>query len=217
MSPARIRRWWYASKKSIPAVNIEIEREDGSCSILKVDLLTAERVLRSSSNELSTDDMHVLESNHRLLQLIERIKRFLSYRPRSSGEVVKKLHRLGCSEQDIRNVVEYLTQSHYLSDEQYARSFVRDCVRLRMLSAKAIRYKLLARGIPKDIAERAIAAEYPDDDMERAKIAAQKTLRRVQSCPREKQYRRVRDALLRLGYSSTTVRQVLTEMFDTSS
>ncbi len=156
-----------------------------------------------------------IEQTDRALHLIARLERFLAYRLRSSAEVAKRLRTLGASDDDIRTVLELLHRHGRLDDERFARAFVRDAVRLRMLSARAISSQLRARGIPEHLVHAAIATEYPaSDEEQRARDTALRALRRNASRPPEQQQRRVRDALLRRGFSHDVVRRVLASLFD---
>lgn len=200
---------WYPTGSSFGDVCVEIER-NGERTTFRLDSATAERLGIATGIELDDDTLAAIERRHRTIELVGRLHRFLSYRLRSSAEVIERLRRAGANADDIRDAMEFLGIHGFIDDERFARAFVRDHVRFRSLSAAAIRRKLIAKGVAADIAERVLRQEYPHgDEFARALAAARTALRRSASLSPEKRYRRIRDHLIRRGYSSSVVRQVL--------
>lgn len=214
MPSARVVRWWI-TKQGTTAV--EIERETGARQSFTIDAATAERLSIAEGVCLSDGTLTLLEQAAQIIEYVRRLQRFMAHHRRSSGEIIKKLRSLGASSDDICGVLRYLSEHYMLDDELVARAYVRDWVRLRIMSATAIRRKLYAKGIPAEVADRVIAEEYPANDTDRAIVAARKALRRNQSQPLPVQYRRVRDTLRRLGYTSSVIRHVLNALYGTSA
>ncbi len=216
MPTARVIRWWY-SPESIGGTRIELELSSGERVSFDVDSATAERLRLNVGELLSSDDYATIERVHHALAMIRRLQRFLAHRMRSSGEIKQRLATLGASPEVIATVLELLTAHGMLDDERFAHAFVRDRIRLRLQSASAIRRTLIAKGIAPAIADNAIAAEYPNDlDKERASALAQKALRQTASASPDQRYRRIRNRLLRQGFSPVIVRAVLRELFDSA-
>jgi SOS response regulatory protein OraA/RecX len=198
-------------------MQLELELGGGEHCTFMLDAATADTLKIADGKLLTDEEYNTLERTHQALEWIGRLQRFLAYRMRSSGEVRMRLRRLGASNEIIDTVINILTAHSRLDDEGFAHAFVRDCLRFRSLSAQAIRQKLLAKGVPAEIADRAIASEYPSEvDLERARALAQKALRRSSSAPFQHRYRRIRDRLLRQGFSPAMVRRVLDELFDSA-
>lgn len=216
MPRAHVLRWWLSPRAG--TILLELKTPDGQQRTFQLDATTAEQLHIATGQDISDETYATIEQTDRALHLIARLERFLAYRLRSSAEVAKRLRTLGASDDDIRTVLELLHRHGRLDDERFARAFVRDAIRLRMLSARAISSQLRERGIPEHLVHAAIATEYPSSDEEqRAREAAQRALRRNASRPPEQQQRRVRDALLRRGFSHDVVRRVLASLFDSSS
>lgn len=216
MPRAHVLRWWLSPRAG--TVLLELKVADGQQRIFQLDTATAEQLRIATGQDISDETYATIERTDRALQFIARLERFLAYRLRSSAEVAKRLHTLGAGDDDIRTVLELLRRHGRLDDERFARAFVRDTARLRMLSARAISNQLRARGIPEHIVQEVLAMEYPSSDEEqRAREAALRALRRNASRPPEQQQRRIRDALLRRGFSHDVVRRVLASLFDSSS
>lgn len=67
----------------------------------------------------------------------------------------KILERIG-DEQTTDRVIEFLKEYKLIDDEDYARRFASDCVNLKKYGRKKIKFKLIEKGIPAEIAEKAI-------------------------------------------------------------
>ncbi|MCX7929590.1 MAG: RecX family transcriptional regulator [Chlorobi bacterium] len=208
MASARVLRWWSA-KHGVADLYIEIAC-DGESSIYMLDADTAQLLGITASTLLSEEALQMIYLRHRSLGYIQRLQRFFAHRVRSSGEIIERLRRLGAEPTDIRDVLEYLCARGLLDDERFARAFVRDKVRFHTASAAAIRHTLLAKGISAELADRILAEEYPSqNEFDRAYAVAEKAWCRVTSLEPRKRYRRVRDRLLRQGYSPSLVRHIL--------
>jgi regulatory protein len=208
MPRAHLVRWWFAQNAGI--ITVELQTSDGERKIFRLDLTVFHQLQLYTGAEISDDVFATLERTDRALNFVGRLKRFLTYRMRASGEVAKRLHTLGATDDDIRAVLDLLHRSGTIDDERFARAYVRDAVQLKKLSARAIRTRLRALGIAEAIVDEAIAVEYPSaQEEERARDLATKALRRNANLPVEQRARRARDYLLRRGFPPDIVRRVL--------
>jgi regulatory protein len=142
---------------------------------------------------------------------------YINQRERTVAEVRSQLERKGVSEADADAAVELLVEQHLLDDERFAQLFVSDKRELEQWGAERIRRGLSARGIDRELAERALAAG-PDtmdeanldspraehcDDPRGGELARALELlrRRFPDPPRERRDRdRALGMLLRKGY-----------------
>lgn len=83
---------------------------------------------------------------------------YINRRERTVAEVRSQLERKGVSETDADAAVETLIEQHLLDDERFAQLFVADKRELERWGADRIRRGLTARGIDRELAERALAA-----------------------------------------------------------
>ncbi len=61
-----------------------------------------------------------------LLESVQsKIAKYCSYQERSQVEVADKLKRLGCSEEEVPHYIVWLLEENYLSEERFARAYVR--------------------------------------------------------------------------------------------
>lgn len=94
-------------------------------------------------------------------QLRESALRLLARREHSRVELVRKLTHKGWPEPLVEQVVDELAEMNLQSDERYAESYVRQRVS-KAYGPVRIRAELAERGIERDQAARAMAAESPD-------------------------------------------------------
>jgi regulatory protein len=83
---------------------------------------------------------------------------YINQRERTVAEVRSQLERKGVSEADAGAAVELLIEQHLLDDERFAQLFVSDKRELERWGVERIRRGLSARGIDRELAERALAA-----------------------------------------------------------
>jgi regulatory protein len=129
----------------------------------------------------------------------------INRRERTVTEVRSQLERKGVSEADADAAVELLIEQHLLDDERFAQLFISDKRELEQWGAERIRRGLSARGIDRELAERALAADPDaiDDDRRGGELARALELlrRRFPDPPRERRDRdRALGMLLRKGY-----------------
>jgi regulatory protein len=130
---------------------------------------------------------------------------YINRRERTVAEVRSQLERKGVSEAHADAAVETLIEQHLLDDARFAQLFVSDKRELERWGRERIRRGLSARGIDRELAERALTAtsDAIDDDGHAGELARALELlrRRFPEPPRERRDRdRALGMLLRKGY-----------------
>jgi regulatory protein len=130
-------------------------------------------------------------------------------RERTVAEVRSQLERKGVSDAHADEAVRALLDQHLLDDERFAEMFVADKRELEQWGSERIRRGLSARGVDREIIERALTAAPPhedagdegsDHDGELTR-ALELLRRRFPQPPRERRDRdRALGVLLRKGY-----------------
>ena len=82
--------------------------------------------------------------------------RLLSFRARSTFELIERLKEKGFSPAAIGPAIEHLSEAGYLNDEAFARELVSTRVRNKAWGRHKIAADLRKRGISSDVAERAL-------------------------------------------------------------
>lgn len=179
--------------------------------------VSAETLLRlalRAGDDVGPGQLAALMKTEELVSARNTALRFLTTRPRTLREIRDKLREKEFPEEEIRRVITDLTTAGLLNDEEFARMFVRNALAIRPTGQLVVKRKLLALGIPKAIAEEAIAEEMPPDSThEQALKAAKQFLRknrtRQQKEPAVKLRSRLAGFLARRGFGWDTIEPVL--------
>lgn len=132
---------------------------------------------------------------------------FISYRPRSTKEIINKLLSKGYSTELAQKVTEHLISLNMLNDVEFARMFVRDKLRGKPMGKSMMRRKLLEKGITPQTIER-VLREFisEEDEQEAAKKLVERKLRhsneRFAKLDLLRQRKRLVDYLLSRGFST---------------
>lgn len=134
---------------------------------------------------------------------------YLNRRERTMAEVRAQLERKGVSPELIDPAVQTFAEQGFLDDERFARLFVSDKRELEQWGSARIHRGLLARGVDRELAERALlpgaGGTDPSDDAEPTELdrALGILRRRFPAPPRGRRERdRALGVLLRKGYES---------------
>jgi len=128
----------------------------------------------------------------------------------SGRELTRRLRRRGASAEIARAVVADLTERGYVDDRAFARWWAEARARGRRVGSHRLRQELLAKGIPREMAEAAIAAAFEEvGEPERALEAGRRRLPGLLRGQPARAPARLADYLLRRGYPAATVRHAV--------
>lgn len=152
------------------------------------------------------------EARERAEALLLRRLRGRSLSLAEAGAVVREVE--GADEAVVDEVVAKFVDLGYLDDEAFAEQLAMSAIERRGQGRRAVVQTLRKRGIPREIADAAVA-ELPDDDAERALEFARSKIRGVSGNEYDASLRRLAGQLARRGYSSSVAldaaRQALAE------
>ena len=133
----------------------------------------------------------------------------LSRREHTVKEIVEKLKRKGYG-QFADKTTDRLMNEGYLSDERFAKLYVRELINLKGYGRRRIKDELFRKGISRETADEVLAeTEFPDSRLR--DVIEKKYLRYLNN---EKGIQKTINALLRLGYSYSEIRDALREIAD---
>jgi len=139
----------------------------------------------------------------------------LSYRARSCQEITERLLKKGYEREIMQEVVEELKRLHYLDDRAFAIEWVE--MRLREKRGKRlIHQELLKKGIEKEIIKDSIDEVFnkvASTEDELAWQAIERKIPRYRKLEKSKAYRRIKDFLIRRGFSLETTENTLDKFF----
>lgn len=135
--------------------------------------------------------------------------RFLSYRDRSSHEIVSKLGEKGFSKEIVSEVVAFLTEAGYLNDARFARQWARSRMETRRLGPVRLKGELQKKGIAPEEIMAVLGAL--SEETELPLLAEEALLRKFKgsaSLQEPKVRQRAFDFLRRKGFNTDTILKV---------
>ena len=138
--------------------------------------------------------------------------RFISFRPRSREEVRRRLGRR-FDPHTVEQTLARLEERSYLDDAAFARLWRESREAHRPRSAALIRRELLERGVPREVAQEAVAGL--DDDAS-AYRAGQGRLRSLQGLDSVAFRRRLEGYLKRRGFGASVIRRTVDRFLKTT-
>lgn len=165
---------------------------------------------------LSEAELDELRAAVHRQRAVDKALEYLSYRPRSEAELERKLRREDFSEDAVRHAVERCRELGYVDDLEFARSHVRDRVRLKPRGVRRLRDELRGKGIDEETAEEAIDAAFREvgvTERELLERAAEKKWESLEGEDPVRERRRFRSYLSRRGFPWPLIRDVETRYF----
>lgn len=189
-------------RKNLSAVYI-----DGELAVkLDTETLIANRI--QAGTELDDEQLHELIRQSDVKRAKEKALWLISYRDHSEKELVEKIRRTS-SDEAAQAAVARMNELGLVNDESYARRLFRELTQgSKHLSIRAARYKLMEKGISRELVDL-IAEENPVDEYEQVKIILSKKYNNF--ADDEKLRKRAISALQRKGFDWETIKSAMTE------
>jgi regulatory protein len=173
-------------------------------------LAAIEAIKLHKGQVLSDDEIERLRALDEAERTHERALNLLSYRPRSTEEVRRRLQAAGFSGHAIEITIERLSRSGLLDDLAFAQYWVDNREQFKPRGARALRQELWQKGVPD-----AVITEVLDelDEEELAYRVGRKRLQRLRNLEETARRKRLGDFLLRRGFSYEIVRDVIDRLW----
>lgn len=168
---------------------------------------------------LAAVELDALREEAGAAEAMDRAVHYLSYRPRTCREVRTYLGSHGLSRY-ADGALERCLEVGYLNDEAYAMAFVRERLRLKPRGRPRLVSELLARGVDRQTADRAVDAALDDEGVSEDALLRDVAARRASSLrnldpPRAR--RRLSAFLARRGFRAADIRTVVSELLPDES
>ncbi len=170
--------------------------------IMKYDL--------SVGDEYTPELKHDLENDDRIEMAYSGLLNFIGFRERCEFEVHEWLYKKQYPDLEDE-LVQRLKDRNYLSDERFARLFIRDRVKIKGLGPIRLRHELSKKRIAKHIVEAEIESirdEYSFDEL--ATDQAQRKMKHIEK-PTYKDKKRLWSFLQRRGFESSSINTALSQ------
>ena len=167
-----------------------------------------------TGDDLDEQTIDIIKSTEAETQAKNNAINFLSYRQRSSKEIIDHLMKKGFTFECAEVVTQQLQSARLVNDLEFARTFVRDRVKRKPTGHALIRMQLLAKGIPSSMTDTVLAELIsPQNQQASALDAAKRKIRLMRYSKKnlgeEKQKKRLLDFLLRRGFSYDIARDTV--------
>lgn len=126
--------------------------------------------------------------------------RLLSIRARTEQEIRDRLTAAEFEASVVEQTITRLDELGLLDDLDFAREWIRDRSARKSLGPRALKAELTAKGVARDVIDRALEAEGLDEE-ELATQAAAAWVRKVARFPLAEQAHKLQQMLLRKGFS----------------
>ena len=165
----------------------------GKCGLRTGDDLDEQTVDKIKSTEAETQAKNIAVN-------------YLSYRQRSSKEIIDHLTKKGFEHSCAEDVTRQLQSARMVNDLEFTRVFVRDRLKRKPTGHALLRMQLLAKGISPSMTDKVLAELIsPQNQQASAFDAAKRKMRVMQYSKKdlseEKRKKRLLDFLLRRGFS----------------
>lgn len=88
-----------------------------------------------------------------------KILKYIMYKKRTENEIRSKF-KLTIEENLLEDIIDYLKETGYINDYNYIERFVNECMALKNLSIKELKYKLYSKGINRNLLDEYIQNNY---------------------------------------------------------
>ncbi|MDP3998775.1 MAG: RecX family transcriptional regulator [bacterium] len=204
-----------AQKKNPKRVNIFV---DGEFAV-GLDLETAVKGKLEVGKELSEEEIkHLKEASDRQ-KTLDKVFNFLSYRPRSQKEVRDYMVKKKVDEEEISDILNYLSGKKYLNDEEFARWWIEQRMTFRPTGWRLLKMELKQKGVGEEVVNGIMNPPAGEAGREAgimektlAEKVAEKKLRAMGKLPPEKAREKLFAALARRGFEWDVIKRVVDEI-----
>lgn len=194
-------------RKSLSAVYI-----DGEFA-MKLDTQTLIENRITPGTVIDDEELKELIEKSNTRRAKEKALWLISYRDHSKKELTDKIAKT-CDRQSAEAAADRMEELGLVNDESFARRYASDLLNIKKLSKRGAKYKLMEKGIDRDLCDE-ILDEFDVDSKEQIREIIDKKYARYLSD--EKGKRRAFSALSRMGYGYSDIKSVISEYDDDDS
>lgn len=174
---------------------------------MKLDTKVLQENCIKAGTQLDDDELKELIEKSEYKRAKEKALWLLSGKDYSKKDLKDKLQK-DSSASVAEEVCERMEELGLVNDENYARRYANDLINIKKISKRAAMYKLIAKGIDKDICEEILEELEVDPVEQLVELIEKKYANKLDD---EKGVRRTVAALQRLGFSWSDIKTALAE------
>ncbi len=129
-----------------------------------------------------------------------KILKYIMYKKRTENEIRNKF-KVTIEENLLDDIIDYLKETGYINDYNYIERFVNECIALKNLSIKELKYKLYSKGINRNLLDEYIQNNYEELEEYEIKSAENIKLKKQNSMNEEE----IKIYLLKKGYKGDNI------------
>lgn len=164
--------------------------------------------------EISEDELLKVQETAEIGNAHDKALNYLDLRRRSTKEIRDYLWRKEVEPEVTQQVIDRLTKTGLLDDEEFARAWVRDRLLLKPKSKRALSAELFAKGISREVSDRVLSELDGDDELSALKDSLERKLRQSKYANAEDNDKLIA-ALAREGYKYSDIKNCLQQRDDT--
>lgn len=196
-----------AQQRDDARMNIEI---DGKFAFgLHIDIVLGHYL--ATGTDLSAETIEQLLQEDEVKKAITAALNLLSFRPRASGELQRKLREKGYSPASAEAAIKRMLDLGYVNDADFADRWIENRQEHKPRSRKLLLQELRQKGIDQDTIQEALADVEIDEVADALEIARKKA-GSMQSMDEPTRHRRLSGFLGRRGYGYDVIRKVLDQL-----
>jgi regulatory protein len=161
--------------------------------------------------EISEEELQEIVRAELVAKARQKALRLLEHRPRSRAELARRLRGAGFAEDVIEETLKRLEVMGLINDTQFSEAWVKHRLAGNGMGKARIKWELRQKGVPTDLADKALSAMDADVEYKSAVGAARRRWEKDRSDERTKR-RRLTSYLRRQGFEWEVVSRILNEL-----
>jgi regulatory protein len=147
-------------------------------------------------------------------QVLDKMAKYCAYQERCEKDVLDKLKTYDLSEFDRREIYKYLCVNRFVSNERFAKAFVRGKINQSGWGVNKIRFHLMQKGIDKAVIDEAFQAYDEEAYRQRLIEVLQSKAKTVKAANDFEKKRKLAAFAMQRGFEASLVWEVLKESFE---
>lgn len=163
--------------------------------------------------ELSPEKVNSLIKEGDFLLNLDRVLKFLSFRPRSKAETQEYLLKKNVGEETRKMVIKKLYEMKLLDDEAFTKWWIDQRSTFRPEGSRLIKYELERKGVPKEVISGLLTEERPKTtDLMLAEKLAVRKMESLKNLPKIEVKKKLFYALAQRGFSYEIIEQTVAKL-----
>ncbi|MFD1739685.1 recombination regulator RecX [Bacillus salitolerans] len=199
-------------QKNKERYNIYIDDGTGEKYAFSVhqDVLIAEQLQKGK--EIDEFDIEEIAFMDDVTKAFQKAIVFLSYRMRSTKEIMQHLKEKEIDEPVIQETIQKLKHHQYIDDQGFAEAYAVTNARVSLKGPIVLRDELIQKGISSEVIEHALSKIPYEDQIRYASKVAEKSYNKSTKLSEKMQKQKVTEALVRKGYGKEIINVVIEAM-----